>query len=505
MADSEAGYSLERSDSIANRDEAIPVIRIPSRDDPIEISSSSEAESKVRRRDKFKEGMDKIKDTLETQYAGPVRQGLGDRMFASMLSYVVPSDALDDEVDDERESRKKDRRSRKYVDRPNFSLPQMTTNFRRFNARIGIVFVLENRLIHLFTWKQPTATLSFLAIWSLLSLNPHLIPIVPLVGLLFYIMIPSFVARHPVSTNDPRLEPSFQGPAVAPPSRVKPAPDLSKDFMRNMRDLQNSMEDFSRLHDAANEYVTPYTNFSDEKTSSTVFLFFFVVSCTAFVASQLVPWRLIAFVGGWVAVLMGHPTASAFLLSSRNMKQAHMITTDLSTLLKSWIDDDVNLDDPPERRQVEIFELQKHHIYSDDWEAWLFSPSPYDPLSPMRIGGARPKGTQFFEDVQPPNGWAWKDKKWSLDLASREWVEERLITGVEIETEGERWVYDLPGDVVESLATSPTKGRKGKDKFVPRSGWEEGNVSGRHGEWRRRRWVRVVERKVSGKAIAKIG
>jgi hypothetical protein len=505
MEDEGSAYQLERSDSIANRDEAIPVFRIPSQDEALEHSSSSEAEQRARKRDKLKNGTDKIKDTLETQFAGPVRQGLGDRLVSSMLSFVVPNEALDEDEEDEKGAKKKDRRSRKYVDRPNFSLPLMTTNFRRFNARIGVAFVLENRLIHLFTWKQPTSTLSFLSVWSLLCLNPHLIPVIPLIGVLFYIMIPSFVARHPISTNDPRLEPSFRGPAVAPASRVKPAPDLSKDFMRNMRDLQNSMEDFSQLHDAANEYVTPYTNFSDEKMSSTLFLFFFVVSCTAFIASQLVPWRFLALASGWAAILMGHPTARSVLLSSKNLSHLRTAADDFSAMFKSWIDADIILDEPPERRQVEIFELQKHHIYSDTWESWLFSPAPYDPLSPLRIAGARPKGTQFFEDVQPPTGWAWKDKKWTLDLASREWIEQRMITGVEIETEGERWVYDLPSDVVETIATSPTKAKKGKDKFVPKSGWEEGNGLGERGEWRRRRWVRIVERKVVSKASVQTG
>lgn len=494
--------ALERTDSsIANRDEAIPVLRIPSRAEVLEPSpSSSDAEQKARKRDKLKDGMGKIKDTFETQYAGPVRQGMGDRFFASMLSYVVPSEALEEDEDDTKDSKRVDRRSRKYVDRPTFSLPVMTSNFRRFNARIGIAFVLENRLIHLFTWKQPTATLSFLAVWSLLSLNPHLLPIVPLVVLLFFIMIPSFVARHPVSANDPRLEPSYTGPAVAPASRVKPAPDLSKDFMHNMRDLQNSMEDFSRMHDAANEYITPYTNFSDEKMSSTVFLFVFSICCTAFVGSRFIPWRVIALGTGWIATLMGHPSIRPVLLSSRNLKQLRATLDDLSSLLKSWVDADIILDEPPQQRQVEIFELQKHHIYSDTWESWLFSPTPYDPLSPLRIAGARARGTQFFEDVQPPTGWAWKDKKWTLDLASREWVEQRMVTGVEIETEGERWVYDLPVEVVESLASTPTKAKKAKDKLLPKSGWEEGNGIGERGEWRRRRWVRIVERKVAGGA-----
>lgn len=120
----------------------------------------------------------------------------------------------------------------------------------------------------------------------------------------------------------------------------------------------------------------------------------------------------------------------------------------------------------------------------------MFSPTPYDPLSPQRISGDRPKGTRFFEDVAPPKGWEWGDKKWVLDLASREWVEERMVQGVEVEIEGERWVGDLSGEG-DSYEMKPI----GKGKLRD---WEEGSGSSRMGDWRRRRWMRMVRRKVVG-------
>lgn len=123
----------------------------------------------------------------------------------------------------------------------------------------------------------------------------------------------------------------------------------------------------------------------------------------------------------------------------------------------------------------------------------MFSPSPYDPLSPQRISGDRPKGTRFFEDVGPPGGWEWGDKKWVLDLASKEWVEERMVQGVEVEMEGERWVGDLLADGLEEDAgdgkTFASRQEKKKD-------WEEGSGSRMMGEWRRRRWIRTVKRRI---------
>jgi len=113
------------------------------------------------------------------------------------------------------------------------------------------------------------------------------------------------------------------------------------------------------------------------------------------------------------------------------------------------------------------------------------------------MAGKRAVGTRFFEDVRAPKGWEWSEKKWALDLWSREWVEERIITGVEVETEGERWVYDIryegDNDVV-GVMDSPKTSSKGKAGVSWEEG-EDGNSMGRRGEWRRRRWVRMVKRK----------
>jgi len=165
---------------------------------------------------------------------------------------------------------------------------------------------------------------------------------------------------------------------------------------------------------------------------------------------------------------------------------------------------DIELETTSESREVEIFELQHRALHDDlgEYESFIFSPSPYSPLSPARIAGDRPKGTAFFEDVQPPRGWRWADKKWSLDLLSREWVEERCVTGVEVEIEGERWVTDLHYEELEDASPKRRgKLRKGErkgagsdsEREVLRRAWEMGRPS-RKGEWRRRRWVRGVER-----------
>ena len=353
--------------------------------------------------------------------------------------------------------------------------------------------MFQNRLIRLFTWRVSTQTLSFLAVYTFCCLNPSLLAVLPVTACLFFVMVPAFLSRHPPPPNShPADNAAIRGPASAPAPNIKPAPEMSKDFFRNMRDLQNSMEDFSVIHDQSIAVIAPLTNFSDETVSSAVFLCLFLVACSLFIVSSAIPWRFSFLIGGWVAVCSLQPAASRlYSVALRDRTISH--GKDLSADIWDWIRGDITLDEAPEAREVEIFELQRHQDGSE-WQSWVYSSSPYDPLSPLRISGDRPRGTRFFEDVQAPAGWEWKDKKWTLDLLSRDWVEERMITAVEVETEGERWVYDIgAGD-----GPTDSKNQSSSSKnYLPLSDWEEGTGIGAKGEWRRRRWVRVVQRRAS--------
>ncbi|KAI9802641.1 MAG: hypothetical protein M1825_002663 [Sarcosagium campestre] len=471
------------SEAFANRDDPIPIISVSDHEEDLQ---DVEGHSSKRQR---------LKDKLQNVGERKPESGgsIQDRLFAKLLQQIIPVEELDQAQEPI------DKRSRKYVNRPGVSLPLMTSNFRRFNARIGIVFVFQNRLIRLLSWRVPTHTLSFLAVFTFVCIDPYLLSVIPLAATLLFVMVPSFIVRHPPAPTDlPTDSYSANGPPVAPPSDVRPVSEMSKDFFRNMRDLQNSMEDFSRIHDKVVKVVAPPTNFSNETFSSAVFLLLFATSCTMFIASHILPWRAIFVISGWVLTCLGHPTLQSAFLSTH---EDHFRPRERQAQgwLSAWIERDITLDLAPEMREVEVFELQRHNG-GEEWESWIFSPSPYDPLSSERVSGNRARGTRFFEDVQPPPGWEWSEKKWVLDLLSREWVEDRMITGVEVETEGERWVYDIDyerdsydadgGD--ESVQSLKGKGRS----KVNRKTWEEGTGLGRKGQWRRRRWVRSVRRKV---------
>ncbi|KAJ6009090.1 hypothetical protein N7499_000956 [Penicillium canescens] len=482
-------------------------------------------------------------DSSHSRSSSLSKNSLQDRLFTKLLQQVIPKD------DDEDETESGDKAFASSPKKPAFSLPVMANNFRRFNARIGVVFLFQSQVERVLTWETPTHTLSLLFVYSFICLDPRLLLILPLVVLLLFIMVPAFVTRHPpppnTSTSSTTPYYSYDGPALAPARTIKPAPETSKDFLRNMRDLQNVMADFSDVHDATVSVVAPLTNFSNEKLSSALFLGCTVATVVLFISAHLLPVKLVLLVGGNAAILSIHPTVRQSFVDLMQDMAGDSLDTDsiaddektsdgfasmpanpsaaMSSLEKLA---DISLDTDPEEREVEIFEVQHRAAGTSEsgWESFLFSPAPYDPLSPSRIAGDRPRGCRFFEDVRAPSGWNWKSKKWELDLDCREWVVERMITGVGFEVPGVTaegnaivdevggWVWDLPparsqdtddelplayGDLPPESPLPKEKKKSTKDKEKKSSGrdWEEGTpTSFGVGEWRRRRWVRVVQR-----------
>ncbi|CAD6501022.1 BgTH12-06722 [Blumeria graminis f. sp. triticale] len=377
--------------------------------------------------------------------------------------------------------------------RPGFSIPLMTANFRQFNARISVVFEFQRKIAKLLSWDIPTQTMSFLALYTLTCLNPDLICVFPVAAILLALLIPSYTSRYFAQFTTE----STQIPAPT----INPVREMSKDFFRNMCDLQNSMGDFCRIHDQCVSLTVPLTNFSDELLSSAFYNFSFAALLIILVLSPLLPWQIIFLLFGWVTVGIGHPTIQRKIIG---LHENHFenLKAKLIVLVENWVTQDIILDSN-ERFNVEIFELQVLSS-AGEWEPCVFSTSPFDPGSEARIQFESPKGTRFIEDVKPPAAWEWDQLQWELDPYSYSWVEERDITGVEVEMDDGSWVFDLR---YENTKSTNEAEEQEKQNFLPEkksahyetSSWEEGcNVTGdpssRRGEWRRRRWTRSVKR-----------
>ena len=142
-----------------------------------------------------------------------------------------------------------------------------------------------------------------MAVYSFICLDPQLLAALPLATILLFVMVPAFIARHPPPPNAGVLQKGGKvevynayGAPVAPPPEVKAVTEMSKDFFRNLRDLQNTMADFSDAHDQIIATIGPPTNFSDGQVSSGVFQALFVMCCGMFVGTALVPWNFVFLV-----------------------------------------------------------------------------------------------------------------------------------------------------------------------------------------------------------------
>lgn len=335
----------------------------------------------------------------------------------------------------------------------------MTNSFFTVRFRIGVLFYLQKHLLDILSWKVPARTLSLMFILSFACLHPTFAFALPPAAFLLLVMVPSFLARYPppptTSTSSTIAYYSYDGPALAPPPVIKPAPETSRDFLNNMRDIQVSMAQFSNAYDMLMKTVLPAVNFSNSTVSSLIFLVVFFFTVSMILVSHRIPWSMVWLVAVNAFFIAIHPSVQPRLSELiKNPQQflakrsypgktaaaaaAGYMPINLATV-STYVGSAATLsvDSNVEEREVEIFELQ-HKITSPysltpEWETFLFTQTPYEPLSPLRIAGDRPKGTRFFEDIRPPPGWCWKTPKWELDLDCREWVLERMVTGVQFE------------------------------------------------------------------------
>ena len=138
----------QASEPLVNRNEAIPIISITGPEDYV---TTPEAGRRLpSKRDVLRQALPigKLKEKLECLSS---QAEMPDRLFTMyryhlrsrpntvltlilrLLQQILPSQDIPED------SSIKDRRFRKYVDRPGFSLPVMSNNFRRFNARHALL------------------------------------------------------------------------------------------------------------------------------------------------------------------------------------------------------------------------------------------------------------------------------------------------------------------------------------------------------------------------------
>jgi len=324
---------------------------------------------------------------------------------------------------------------------------------------VGVVFLVQSKIEDVITWRNPIETISAMTIFSLVTLDPRLLLSLPFFILMFALLIPAYETRHPPPPTAISKAPVEVVQAFSPASQPgKPAPELSRDFFMNMRDIQNSMEDFNDLYDAIRTWVIQVTTFSNEPLSSTVLAFSFVGTAGMLLLIQFLPMRYIVLIAGNSLILFNHPVIKQWIMTT-------FITPAHIARIKKEINEFVKEDyiPPPKPtdvvHEVEIFESRRllppkppHHF--PDW-----SPSKYSTFPPQSANT-----TEKLSIVDPPPGYAFASEDWVIDLDTEKWATERaridesgfwITEKDEFDQEDEGWVvYQAGGWKVRRLTRS---------------------------------------------------
>lgn len=340
-------------------------------------------------------------------------------------------------------------------------------------TRAGALLILPAAISHIASWHQPALTISALIIYTYLCFYPYMLVAIPGALVLVLILVPGYDSKHP--RNPDTLPTKFLRPTHLASEKeeselaefiaeqhARAAAESQKQFLERLLDLQTLLSRLVYAMETFEHAVYTVGSFVDETLSTTVYLSLLVLlSITLYVASK-VPVNLALCATGWAVMVSSHPLIfprlKAMLIDFFAQQDPELIAA-----LQRLQHREVVIDDPPEEHTVEIFELQRVGLTPRQWSPWVFTSTPYELTSPLRICQDRPVGSRFLDEVLPPEGWFFEDEqKWTVDLTPKHWVAHRGLLCCEMGTD-DGWVYD----------------------------WTEAQE---RGDWRRRRWIRTCFR-----------
>lgn len=233
---------------------------------------------------------------------------------------------------------------------------------------------------------------------------------------------------------------------------------LQVSMLINMRDLQNLTTDVLDSISKAEDLLNDIISFKNERVTTFVFYLLIVLTCVLLFLGQYIPWRLVFIVSGWVALLACHPHTKKLLVKAKGNRAEveHEVKEKpkKENFLEKFDRNDIIVDDQPEVRVVEIFELQTRDVFKHEWKFYGYSKRLFDATDLVRMSGKLPHGVDNITKVMPPREWKFDSGysgHWYIDTKPEVFLEERAIDKSHLSvliTEKEGWIVDvLPADL----------------------------------------------------------
>lgn len=406
------------------------------------------------------------------------------------------------------------------VKRPPLSLRILTSNMKRLAAKMGAFFKLQYGAIHIITWRKPTKTLTVLVLYTAVCLWPHLVLALPLIFILFGIMIPAFLYRHPMdspelikvhkrgqtlldflnestdssvimdmlderipdddvlaqflttsSSDSCNLRKRLGSASVSVKTSELDDEINKKDktkfvksqvsLLMNMRDLQNLTTELLNYMDQGENLANDVFGFKDERLTTFIFYILIAVTTVVLFLGKYIPWRMIFIQSGWAFMILCHPNTKKYLVAlSKNTKskkpdevvieKKEEIKKSPTSIFEGLALDrhDIIVDDQPQVRIVEIFELQKRDVLKYEWTLYAYTKRLFDFKDSVRVSGKLPHGVDSLLKVLPPPEWKYDfayANNWRIDQNPTEFLRARRIDQKYLrcpENLPDGWIYD---------------------------------------------------------------
>ncbi|RLV91794.1 Peroxisomal membrane protein PEX28 [Spathaspora sp. JA1] len=429
-----------------------------------------------------------------------------DRLIEKLIQTSIP-ESVPERNSLENRLKEGDGKKVRKGDSGGISIVILTRNLRKLLFKLTLFFHIYYGGIHILTWKRPAKTITMLILYTWLCNWPHLVLCYPLVYVLFGVFIPGYIQRHPMRRREELIKVKTRGQSlwnyffdsedssilqdiikdeeyfepreeevkeqesliseiesgvevVVPDEELVDKRKSQLDLMLNLKDLQGLTSDLLVGIEQAEQAYEDIGGFKDERLSTfLVYVTLIGISVVLF-AGQFIPWRIIFIASGWIGMILLHPKSKKLLLKAKpNAKPEVDVDVEIEPEVDPEIEpeitteehklfdrSDIIVDDSPEVRNVEIFELQIKSILNHQWTFYRYSNTIFDNNNKLRISGKRPVGVDDLSKVLPPPDWKFDFgliNKWKIDENPQEFLYLRSYDMKLFKLkDNDGWIYD---------------------------------------------------------------
>ncbi|SCV15797.1 related to Peroxisomal membrane protein PEX28 [Nakaseomyces glabratus] len=354
---------------------------------------------------------------------------------------------------------------------PPFSASVLASNMKKLSGKMDSIFEFQDNMIRVLTWKTPTVTLTALTIFTLICFDLMNVILFPMAYIVLVQMTQGRSLIHdlfhggkktnnvllPSNENDCNGEQENEADlgtsddcngtsdenVVISPAAAKIDKNISTYNLNHgtkvvltLRDMQNMTTGTVHLMDAIDKFKYGTAAFVDEYKSTSVFFTLLGSVILLVLLSRFITWSLTISLSAWIGLLSIHPKVHPYVKSAKNiMKKPKMkpenSPQDVAVVMEDNISgEDYNrniiLDEPPDVKYVEVYEIYKRGLLPTDWEFFKFSSTIFDPTDTYRKALQLPPGVDKIEEIKPPAGWAFdENSSWIIDKNPEIWAIER--------------------------------------------------------------------------------